>query len=111
MMAQLIDRRQVKLESRQLLRQASVSAVGMVTLLFLLHLVLNLVSSFGDTLENQILGTFLYILTYLMSLSVHPPSSCSWRAESWAWISHSAESAPGLDQVPSYDSSLIQSSQ
>jgi len=68
MMAQLIDRRQVKLESRQLLRQASVSAVGMVTLLFLLHLVLNLVSSFGDTLENQILGTFLYILTYLMSL-------------------------------------------
>lgn len=68
MMAQLINRRQVKSESRELLRQATVPAAAMVALLFLLQLVLNLVSALGDTLDNRLLGTFFYVLTYLMGL-------------------------------------------
>lgn len=68
MMAQLINRRQVKLASRRLLQEASVSAMGMVTLLFLLTLALNLLGALGDTLTNPILGTFLNILSYFMNL-------------------------------------------
>lgn len=68
MMAQLINRRQVKLASRRLLQEASVSAVGMVTLLFLFTLLLNLLSTLGDTLSNPILGTFLNVLSYLMNI-------------------------------------------
>lgn len=68
MTAQLINRRQVKLETRRLLKEATVSPVGMVTLLLALQLVLNLAGSFSDLLDNVVLNTFLYILTMLMGL-------------------------------------------
>ncbi len=68
MTAQLINRRQVKTETRQLLKEATVSPAGMVTLLLLLQVGLNLAGSLSDLLENVVLNTFLYILTMLMGL-------------------------------------------
>lgn len=68
MMAQLINRRQVKLEARQLLKQATVSATGMVALLSLLQMLMNLLGSLSDHVDIPMLGTFLYILTMLMNL-------------------------------------------
>lgn len=68
MMAQLINRRQIKRESRQLLRQATVSATGMTALFFLLQLVLNLLGSLSDHVDIPMLGTFLYILTMFMNV-------------------------------------------
>lgn len=68
MMAQLINRRQVKQESRQLLRQATVSAAGMVSLYFLLQIILNLLGSLSSRVDIPMLGTFLYILTMFMNV-------------------------------------------
>ena len=68
MTAQLINRRQVKLEARRTLRDATVSPVGMVALLLLLQLGLNLLGSLTSNTENTILSTFLYILTMMMGL-------------------------------------------
>ena len=68
MTAQLINRRQVKLETRLMLKEATVSPAGMVTLLLGLQVVLNLIGAFSDMLDNAVLNTFLYILTMLMGL-------------------------------------------
>ena len=68
MMAQLINRRQTKAEARLLLRQATVSPMHMVALLFSLQLALNLLDAFGNTLETAPLGLFITILTSLMGV-------------------------------------------
>ena len=68
MMAQLINRRQVKAESRLLLQQATVSPLHMVALFYFLQLVLNLLDAFSNTLETSPVGMFVTILTSLMGL-------------------------------------------
>lgn len=68
MMAQLINRRQVKAEARQLLKQAAVSSTGMVALYFSIQLLLNLTGSLSDVVDIPMLGTFLYILTMFMNV-------------------------------------------
>ena len=68
MMAQLINRRQVKAESRLLLQQATVTPLHMVALFYFLQLVLNLLDAFSNTLETSPVGMFVTILTSLMGL-------------------------------------------
>lgn len=77
MMAQLIDRKSLKAQMKDLLRTAQVSAVGMTALYLLLSLVLNM----ADTLvgvstwaplysagSSVFLGIFVSVLTGLMSM-------------------------------------------
>ena len=68
MTAQLINRKQVKLEARNLLKDATVSSVAMVSMTLLLQLGLNLLGSLTESMSNPILNTFLYVLTMLMGL-------------------------------------------
>lgn len=77
MMAQLIDRKALKAQMKDLLRTAQVSAVGMTTLYLLLTLVLNTADnlvgvSTWDPLRSVgtsvFLGLFVSILTWMMSL-------------------------------------------
>ena len=68
MTAQLIHRKQVKQEARQLLREATVSPVVMVSSILLMQMGLNFAGSLTSNMENPILSTFLYILTMLMGL-------------------------------------------
>ena len=67
MMAQLIDRKQLKQEMKELLRSAQVSPRGMTCLYLALVLVLNLADSFMGLMNPGLLGTFISILTGLMS--------------------------------------------
>ena len=67
MMAQLIDRRALKQEMKELLRSAQVSARSMTALYLALVLVLNLVSGFTAAVLSGPLATFVSILTELMS--------------------------------------------
>lgn len=77
MMAQLIDRKALKAQMKDLLRTAQVSAVGMTALYLLLSLVLNTADSLvgvstWDPLHSVgssvFLGLFVSILTWMMSL-------------------------------------------
>lgn len=68
MMAQLIDRKQLKQEMKELLHSAQVSPRGMTCLYLALVLVLNLADSFMGLLNPGLLGTFVSILTGLMSM-------------------------------------------
>ncbi len=77
MMAQLIDRKALKAQMKDLLRTAQVSAVGMTALYLLLSLVLNAADtlvgvSTWDPLRSAgspvFLGLFVSILTWLMSM-------------------------------------------
>jgi uncharacterized membrane protein len=68
MMAQLINRRQVKLASRQLLKQATVSATAMIALYFSLQIILNLLGSLSGRANIPVLSTFFSILTMLMDV-------------------------------------------
>ena len=68
MMAQLIDRKQLKQEMKELLRSAQVSPRGMTCLYLALVLVLNLADSFMGLMNPGLLGTFISILTGLMSM-------------------------------------------
>ena len=68
MMAQLIDRKQLKQEMKELLRSAQVNPRGMTCLYLALVLVLNLADSFMGLLNPGLLGTFVSILTGLMSM-------------------------------------------
>ena len=68
MMAQLINRRQVKLASRQLLKQATVSATAMIALYFSLQIILNLLGSLSGRANIPVLGTFFSILTMFMDV-------------------------------------------
>ncbi|MFR3922069.1 MAG: DUF975 family protein [Dysosmobacter welbionis] len=68
MMAQLIDRKQLKQEMKELLRSAQVSPRGMPCLYLALVLVLNLADSFMGLMNPGLLGTFISILTGLMSM-------------------------------------------
>lgn len=77
MMAQLIDRKALKAQMKDLLRTAQVSAVGMTALYLLLSLVLNTADtlvgvSTWDPLRSAgssvFLGLFVSILTWLMSM-------------------------------------------
>lgn len=77
MMAQLIDRKALKAQMKDLLRTAQVSAVGMTALYLLLSLVLNVADnlvgvSTWDPLRSVgssvFLGLFVSILTWMMSL-------------------------------------------
>ena len=68
MMAQLIDRKHLKQEMKELLRSAQVSPRGMTCLFLALVLVLNLADSFMGLMNPGLLGTFISILTGLMSM-------------------------------------------
>ena len=68
MMAQQIDRKQLKREMRQLLRDAEVSPWKMTGLYLGLVLVLNLADTFISQAAPGLLGTFISILTTLMSM-------------------------------------------
>ena len=68
MMAQLIDRRQLKAQMKEMLRCAQVSPRGMTCLYLALTLVLNLADSFLSALGTGLLGTFVSILTGLMGM-------------------------------------------
>lgn len=63
MMAQLIDRKHLKQEMKELLRSAQVSPRGMTCLYLALVLVLNLADSFMGLMNPGLLGTFISILT------------------------------------------------
>lgn len=66
MIAELIDRKQLKADAKQLLADAQVSPKGMVALYLGLNLILNLLASFSD--GAGLLSTFVNILTTLLSL-------------------------------------------
>src|SRR5699024_2646000 len=68
MMAQQIDRKQLKREMRQLLRDAEISPWKMTGLYLGLVLVLNLADTFISQAAPGLLGTFISILTTLMSM-------------------------------------------
>ena len=68
MMAQLIDRKQLKREMKELLRSAQVSPWGMTCLYLGLVLVLDLADGFVTSVSAGLLGTFVSILTGLMSM-------------------------------------------
>ena len=68
MMAQQIDRKQLKQEMKELLRTAQVSPRGMACLYLGLILVLNLADSFISIMDIGLPGTFVSILTGLMSM-------------------------------------------
>ena len=68
MMAQLIDRKQLKREMKDLLRSAQVSPLKMVSLYLGLVLVLNLADSFTGLMTGGIVSTFISILTQLMGM-------------------------------------------
>ena len=68
MMAQQIDRRQLKAQMKEMLRTAQVSPRGMTCLYLALTLVLNLADSFLSALGTGLLGTFVSILTGLMGM-------------------------------------------
>ena len=68
MMAQLIDRRQLKAQMKEMLRCAQVSPRGMTCLYLALTLVLNLADSFLSALGTGLMGTFVSILTGLMGM-------------------------------------------
>ena len=67
MMAQLIDRRQLKAQMKELLRSAQVSPRGMTALYLGLVLVLNLADSLVSMVSGGLPGTFVSILTSLLS--------------------------------------------
>lgn len=66
MMAELIDRKQLKADARALLVDAQVSPKGMVALYLGLNLALNLLASFSG--GDGLLATFVNILTSLLSM-------------------------------------------
>lgn len=66
MMAELIDRKQLKADARALLADAQVSPKGMVALYLGLNLALNLLASFSG--GDGLLATFVNILTSLLSM-------------------------------------------
>ena len=68
MMAQQIDRKHLKQEMKDLLRTAQVSPRGMACLYLGLILVLNLADSFISIMDIGLPGTFVSILTGLMSM-------------------------------------------
>ena len=68
-MAEYIDRRALKAESKALLADAQVSPKAMTALYLGLILVLNVVSTL--TGSEGILSTFVTILTSLMALVLH----------------------------------------
>ena len=68
MMAQQIDRKHLKQEMKELLRTAQVSPRGMACLYLGLILVLNLADSFISIMDIGLPGTFVSILTGLMSM-------------------------------------------
>ena len=68
MMAQQIDRRQLKAQMKEMLRTAQVSPRGMTCLYLALTLVLNLADSFLSALGTGLPGTFVSILTGLMGM-------------------------------------------
>ena len=68
MMARQIDRKQLKRETRELLRTARVSPMGMVCLYLGLVMVLELADSFISIADIGPAGTFVSILSGLMSM-------------------------------------------
>lgn len=68
MMAQQIDRKQLKREMKELLRTAQVSPRAMVCLYLGLALVLDLADSFVSIMGAGLLGTFVSILSGLMTM-------------------------------------------
>ena len=68
MMAQMIDRRSLKAEMKNLLRDAQVSPKGMTALYFGILIILNLVDMFTSSTGVPLLGTFVSILASLLSM-------------------------------------------
>ena len=66
MTAELIDRKRLKEEIRELLSDAQVSPKAMTALYGILLLVLNMVSAFAG--DSGVLSTFVTILTYLLAI-------------------------------------------
>ena len=72
MMAELIDRKQLKSDMKNLLRDAQVSPKGMAALYLALLLALDLVTSFLSS--TGIVSTFFSILASLMGMVLAPAS-------------------------------------
>lgn len=68
MMAQLVDRKALKAETRELLSGAQVSPKGFAALYLILLTVLDLADSMGGGMEGGLLGTFVTVLTTLLGL-------------------------------------------
>lgn len=68
MMAQIIDRRSLKAEMKERLRDAQVSPKGMTALYLGILLILDLVDAFTSSTGVPLLGTFVSIFTTLLSM-------------------------------------------
>ena len=68
MMAQIIDRKQLKRQMKALLSDAQVSSLGMTLLYLALILLLNLADRLTGLTGAGLLGTFISVLTGLLSM-------------------------------------------
>ena len=68
MMAQLIDRRRLKADTRELLRSAQVNPRAMAALYLLLILIINLADALAGGMGSGLLGTFVAVLALLLSV-------------------------------------------
>ena len=68
MMAQIVDRKALKAEVRELLRTAQVNPKAFAALYLVLNLILSYVDSFAGGISGGILGTFVYVLTTLLNM-------------------------------------------
>ena len=68
MMAQIVDRKALKAEVKELLRTAQVSPKGFVALYLALNLILSYADSYAGGISGGVLGTFVYVLTSLLNM-------------------------------------------
>ena len=68
MMAQIVDRKALKAEARELLRTAQVNPNVFAALYLVLNLILSYADSFAGGISGGILGTFVYVLTTLLNM-------------------------------------------
>jgi len=68
MMAQIVDRKALKAQMRDLLHTAQVSPKGFTALYLILTSVLSLADSFAGGMESGLLGTFVTVLTGLLGM-------------------------------------------
>lgn len=67
MMPQLIDRRRLKADTRELLRSAQVNPKAMTALYLILILVMNLADSLSGGMGSNLVGTFVSVLAFLLT--------------------------------------------
>lgn len=68
MMAQIVDRKALKAQVRELLRTAQVNPKVFAALYLVLNLILAYADSFAGGISGGILGTFVYVLTSLLNM-------------------------------------------